>query len=129
MFQDRRSGSPPEYTQIADRYSDYMREPPNSPTAYGNHSLQPHHLGPTDASLGSVDELERLPGAMYPYRHSSLDSEAQPDSDGPAFLQWRNQQLAPWEYAELGEDYVLREDISGRIYASYQGEDQGLGLD
>ena len=68
VFTNVQSGGPPEYSQISDPYSDYTSEPPNSPAVYGNHNLQPHRLGPQDAPLSSIDELEHLPGALYPFR-------------------------------------------------------------
>ena len=110
VFTNVQSGGPPEYSQISDPYSDYTSEPPNSPAGYGNDTLQAHRLGPPDAPLSSVDELEHLPGTLYPFRPSTMDSETLLESSGPGFLQWRNQRLAPWEHTEHEENYILKED-------------------
>ena len=110
VFEDVQFEEPPEYSQIPNPYSDYPSEPPNSPTTYGDHISEPHHLGPPDGSFGSIDELERLPSALYPFRPDTLDAETLPESSGPGFLQWRNQRLAPWEYTEHAENYILKEN-------------------
>ena len=109
------SGEPPEYSQNPVPYSDHVEGPPNSPTAYGNHTLQPHRLGPTNASLSSVDELECLPGALYSLHPATLVSEALQEPNGPAFLRWGNRRMAPWEYSAFGEDHMFRAEFEEKI--------------